>query len=225
MPVQRVCEACGKEFSRPPSRSGRFCSQKCYKPQGRPRLPRKQRTCERCRIAFEAKTECRASRYCSRSCSQPGFREPALSRLLAKIEERADNECHPWLGQLDEDGYGKIKFGGKSHRAVRLLWETVYGPIPVGLVVRHVVCDNPICCNRKHLKLGTPDDNKNDSVRQGRHAHGERNGGAKLTEVNVRYIRFLWETRAVKQPDIARAYDVSLPTINRICRGAYWKNV
>ena len=37
-------------------------------------------------------------------------------------------------------------------------------------------CDNPICCNPKHLSKGTHKDNSDDKVRKNRHAFGEKNG-------------------------------------------------
>ena len=51
-----------------------------------------------------------------------------------------------------------------SHRVV---FEKVFGPIKNGLCVMHI-CDNPKCCNPKHLKQGTLLENNQDRQQKGR---------------------------------------------------------
>jgi hypothetical protein len=69
----------------------------------------------------------------------------------------------------ERSGYGAFKVGKKTVGAHRVAWEIVNGPIPAGLFVRHFVCNNPLCCNVEHLRLGTPADNVADMMSSGRH--------------------------------------------------------
>lgn len=84
--------------------------------------------------------------------------------------------CWPWTG-MKFKGYGRF---GTRHRvrffAHRVAYELANGPI-VGHVyndpekekiVMHL-CDNPPCCNPKHLRLGTDAENHADMVAKGRH--------------------------------------------------------
>lgn len=78
------------------------------------------------------------------------------------------DECWPWLGGTDSWGYGKLGTGSHISSAHRLSYVLAKGPIPEGMVVRHS-CHNPLCVNPAHLSVGTHKDNKQDSVKAGRH--------------------------------------------------------
>lgn len=70
--------------------------------------------------------------------------------------------CWPWTSYAgDRDGRGYMALDGKRRLAYHIVWEIFNGPIPKGQVVRHK-CDNPLCCNPKHLELGTQGDNEKD---------------------------------------------------------------
>lgn len=70
--------------------------------------------------------------------------------------------CWIWEGGTGgSDGRGYFSAKGVKWLAYRLVYTLVYGPIPEGQVVRHK-CDNKLCCNPKHLELGTQSDNEND---------------------------------------------------------------
>jgi hypothetical protein len=61
------------------------------------------------------------------------------------------------------NGYG---FDGNNW-AHREAWKKVNGPIPRGGVIMHT-CDNPLCVNPEHLKLGSQADNMRDAQAKGR---------------------------------------------------------
>ena len=66
-------------------------------------------------------------------------------------------------GWRDRDGYAYAYIDGRKMRAHRWAWEQVNGPIPEGMIVRHI-CDQPDCINERHLLLGTQRDNIHDML-------------------------------------------------------------
>lgn len=118
------------------------------------------------------------------------------------------------------NGYGQVRNDYKAYYAHRMAWELVNGPIPEGNYVLHR-CDNRRCVNPDHLFLGSFDDNMQDMVQKRRHAFGERNGHAKLSEDQVRAIRF----SGGKQEDVAAVYNISRTIVSQIRSGKIWRHV
>lgn len=80
---------------------------------------------------------------------------PLAERLAAKIEVRGPDECWPWTGYVDPEGYGRIKNNRKQLRVHRVAWEVEHGAIPDGLVIDHVRvrgCTSRACCNTRHME-------------------------------------------------------------------------
>ncbi len=85
-------------------------------------------------------------------------------RVWLRITRGEPDECWEWTGPVTGSGYGKI-----GHTTThRVAWRSLNGPIPDGLFVLHS-CDNKICCNPAHLRLGTAKDNAADRDSRGRH--------------------------------------------------------
>ena len=88
-------------------------------------------------------------------------------RILKFIDEKEPDSCWNWNGKSKHRyGYGsftmrttKGAFRGIASSAA--VWMILVGPIPTGLHVLHN-CDNPLCCNIKHLRLGTHQENMQD---------------------------------------------------------------
>lgn len=80
---------------------------------------------------------------------------------------RYSDDCWEWTGNLNGNGYGQVRYGGRMRPTHRLAWELAHGPIPPGLWVLHT-CDNRVCMRPEHLWLGTGADNMADMVRKGR---------------------------------------------------------
>jgi len=153
-------------------------------------------------------------------------RVPLEDRFWSMVNKRKPNECWPWTGFLDRDGYGRIRKGGRQPKlgAHRIAWQLAHGAIPDGLCVLHH-CDNPFCMNPKHLFLGTHADNAQDRDNKGRQAKGdsiklfgEKNGQAKLTREDIWAIRKDKRSQYVLGP----LYGVDPTQISRIRRGVHW---
>lgn len=131
--------------------------------------------------------------------------------------------CWLWTGSKWSNGYGRIMVGKKRRKAHRISFLIHNGSLPKDKLVCHT-CDNPSCCNPKHLFLGSVADNSRDSVSKLRHAFGERNGIAKLTEQEVKIIR---EARAPRLSNLclklAKRFGVSLSTIYHVRSYCTWR--
>jgi hypothetical protein len=148
-------------------------------------------------------------------------------RFWEKIDIKSESECWEWTASLIPGGYGGIGIDGKTCRAHRVAWELTYGRIPDGLCVCHH-CDNPACCNPKHLFLGTVNDNNQDKEMKGRGRvgsfPGSSNPSAKLDEKQVIEIRDLYLT-GMSQVKLSKFYGISQPHISDICSRKKWQHL
>ena len=151
--------------------------------------------------------------------------EDWTDRFWAKVDMRGADECWKWQGCTCGRGYGQLSIDGKMVSAHRLTWELTDGPIPDDLCVLHR-CDNPPCCNPRHLFLGTPADNSRDMVEKGRarggSLRGVNNGRAKLTRQVVRAIRSLYATGKHTQKTLAERFGISKAQISHIVNRKRW---
>ena len=119
-----------------------------------------------------------------------GTMNPLADRFWPKVDKRGPDECWPWLGSKDKNGYGRIHVGpGRSDSALVSHVALKLAGRPVGKRKARHTCDNPPCCNPRHLRRGTQADNVRDMVRRGRTALGSRLPQAKLTETAVVRMR------------------------------------
>lgn len=153
---------------------------------------------------------------------------PANARFWPKVDKTPglgpDGDCWEWIGSRNRSGYGNVRHNGKGAKAHRVSWEMAYGPIPKGLHVRHLKCDNPPCVRPEHLALGTVAANMRDRDSKGRRRPpgGERNGMAKLTAAQVADIRAIYSRQEANQRELAERFAVGSTTISEIVRGAAW---
>lgn len=147
-----------------------------------------------------------------------------MTDLIDKLFDRlvvTDSDCWEFVGGRTGAGYGALWIGdGKCKGTHVISYELHKGPVPVGMKVCHT-CDNPPCCNPKHLFLGTTQDNKNDEIAKDRHVYGERVGNHKLTEDDVRAIRVLLE-EGFTLSYIGERFNVTKQAIYRIKHGLSW---
>jgi len=96
-------------------------------------------------------------------------------------------DCWLWSGGVKTSGYGNARFCGRMWIASRLAWVLANAEyIPPGMCVLHS-CDTPLCCNPKHLSLGTHRDNMRDMVSRGRGVPnaGESHGRCRYSDAFV----------------------------------------
>lgn len=134
--------------------------------------------------------------------------------------------CWHWKRALHNEGYGLVWLDHKRLYSHRASWELVNGPIPNDLCVLHK-CDNPICCNPKHLFLGTPLDNAQDRSRKGRTSRkvshsGEKSPNHELTTSDVIKMREQYASGKYSCADLALIYPVCTRHINDIINRERW---
>lgn len=98
----------------------------------------------------------------------PEYTTEIISRFYSNVSTiPTENGCLEWMGYCDSLGYGLFGIVKDSFFAHRVAWEIVNGPIPAGLLIRHM-CHNPRCVNHAHLLTGTHADNNRDMMSSGR---------------------------------------------------------
>lgn len=163
----------------------------------------------------------------------------AFWRRIA-VSELAD--CWEWMGWRDTDGYGRVSQreayeGGRY--AHRIAWMLTNGPMSPELCVCHT-CDNPACCNPRHLWLGTNIQNIADRENKGRTARAERSGrqrhpdayprgsahpSAKLREADIIAVRARYRDTDITAVELAAEYGVSRTSMQWILHGRTWRHV
>ena len=101
---------------------------------------------------------------------------PVADRLWPKIKIGAADECWPWIGARDKNGYGRIQVKTNGKWGTQLTHRVAYklsgNELPDDLMLCHD-CDNPPCCNPSHHFPGTGADNMADCAAKGRTRGGE----------------------------------------------------
>lgn len=163
-------------------------------------------------------------RYHRDTLPLPVWETKDIERFLSKISRQGETECWEWTG-CKRGGYGRFRVGGRKGKlyvATRLMWRLVHGTDPIGQLILHT-CDNPGCCNPRHLFIGSDFDNNQDkeAKKRGNHPLGIENGLAKLTDNQVREIYQSIDSGR----NLAKQYGVSDVAISCIKTGKTWQHV
>lgn len=139
---------------------------------------------------------------------------PVTVRFWKLVEKKGLDECWPWTG-CTVNGYGRFSVNNKSLIASRLAFEfEAKNSVPPDQCVCHH-CDNRLCCNPRHLFIGTRADNSRDMCQK------SRQGNRKITELDVIEIR----KSILTTSGLARRFKINAGTVWRIKRGKSWNHV
>lgn len=145
-----------------------------------------------------------------------------IDRFMNKVIKQPTG-CWEWQSAKDADGYGMFWNNKKTSGAHRWIYQYTNNVLlSVGECVCHT-CDNPSCVNPQHMFIDTNVGNTADRHQKGRSVKGSAVGTSKLTEADVRHIRYNLSHLTLKQ--VADLYNVSITPIHYIRIGKTWKHV
>lgn len=137
-----------------------------------------------------------------------------VTEFWMSVDRRGPDECWPWTGYAEPDGYGSFFFDGRMIGAHELAVTFTTGEQRLPELDTCHSCGNPPCCNPGHLRFDTRRSNVEDMVRMGRNHRFPR----RLTDEQVQLIRRRREAGAV-QDDLAAQCCVSSSYISQIVNG------
>jgi hypothetical protein len=152
--------------------------------------------------------------------------------LWSKVDKRNEDECWEWKGYKNAQGYGRTWIDDKGYYAHRVIFNLAY-PNTITLnapkstddygFLLHT-CDNPSCCNPKHLFVGSHWDNMADKASKGRcpDFSGGKGPRCKLSMSQAREIRQKRQT-GISAKELAKIYQISLASIKTLLRGDSYK--
>ena len=160
-----------------------------------------------------------------REVGEPGRPANTPEVLWSKVDKRGENECWEWKGYKNDDGYGRTWINDKGYYAHRVIYSIVY-PNSINLnapsstdetgFLLHT-CDNPSCCNPRHLWVGSHWDNMADKVKKGRSADfsGDKGPRCKLTMEQAMQIRKLRKS-GISAKELAKQFEISLSSMKSL---------
>lgn len=193
----RVCTSCQKPFDRGYSMSGA----RAAKPQ-----------------------------YCSRQCRLGMDWARSIEGMFAfkknfwsLVNVGQPKDCWPYKGHKDKKGYGHLNIKWASRLAHRMAYAVAHNEdVPSDMLVCHH-CDNPPCCNPRHLFVGTQKDNMADCSAKKRTStrytvRGQTHPKSKIPQSHVRAI---YDSK-IPVWKLAEAYGVTPTAIRNIKNGSAW---
>ena len=152
-------------------------------------------------------------------------------RLIRYVDKRGKNECWPWTGGRSEKGYGQLhqtlkpgitdnRHKRQRHwRAHRAYLVFVMGKkVPDDAHVCHT-CDNPPCCNPRHLVIADRKWNVRDMILKDRRAR------SKLTVRQMNAIKKSLKHHIISRPEVRDRFGISDEVVRRIVKGEHWKHI
>jgi hypothetical protein len=152
--------------------------------------------------------------------------------LWSKVNKRGEDECWEWLGYINQDGYGRTWINDVGYYAHRVIYNLAYpntitlsapkSSSDVGFLLH--TCDNPACCNPKHLFVGTHLDNMLDKVAKNRQKKFPTDTGprCKLSMSQAREARALRKD-GMTIPQLMARFNLSRASMKTLLRGDSYK--
>lgn len=166
-------------------------------------------------------------------------------RFWSKVDVREPYECWGWKA-CKAQGYGKFSVSRSKWRyAHRVSWEFIHGTVPSGKELHHI-CSNRSCVNPAHLELVTRKEHctidrsgdrsgrrkfperypsKFPKVPPERVVRGEKCYNSKLTEDDVRWLRWVYADKRYSQSQLAKHLGVSREVVRDTILRKQWKHV
>ncbi len=94
---------------------------------------------------------------------------PLAQRLWYYVSPNDESGCWEWTGAQNSTGYGRMSLYGKTRLAHRIAYETCRGDIGDAFILH--ICDNRLCVNPWHMRLGDAKANSDDMLAKGREYH------------------------------------------------------
>lgn len=148
---------------------------------------------------------------------------PIQDRFWEKVNIAGDDECWEWQACRTKIGYGQFGIRNRIWKAHRIAWLLTHKQNPRDKFICHH-CDNPSCCNPKHLFLGNNQLNMQDKAQKGK-SNGELNNYSKLVTQEVLDIRMLYSTGEYSQQRLGDMYNVSRTCIKKIVQRKTWRHI
>lgn len=144
--------------------------------------------------------------------------EQRLEKFWSFVSVRGHDDCWEWQGGKNNDGYGRfhIPMDGqrKTKQAHHVAYFVEYGAWPKYVLHK---CDNPPCCNPRHLREGTHQENITECWAKG------RGRTFKFTHL-VPKIREMIAAGA-RNRDICKALGVKNDGVSRIRHGQIYGDI
>lgn len=160
--------------------------------------------------------------------ANPGRPQNTPEVLWSKVDVKSQDECWPWKGYKNEEGYGRTWIDDKGYYAHRVIFNLAFPNViqlsapnntdETGFLLHK--CDNPSCCNPSHLFVGNLADNMADKVKKGRSPDfsGDNGPRCKLTMEQATEIRQK-RKYGISARQLALDYGISLSSIKTLLAG------
>jgi hypothetical protein len=134
-----------------------------------------------------------------------------VTLFWSSVDRRGPDECWPWIA-YSEEGYGRFFYEGLMRGAHELALTFTTGEVRAPELDTCHSCNNPPCCNPRHLRFDTRQSNVDDMVA----AQRQRKG--RFSDDQIRTMRLRYSNGAA-QVDLARDYGITNGLVSQIVRG------
>ncbi|CAB5218012.1 hypothetical protein UFOVP205_48 [uncultured Caudovirales phage] len=160
--------------------------------------------------------------------ANPGRPANSSDVLWSKVDVLGEDECWNWKGFKNDAGYGRTWINNRGYYAHRIIYDLVF-PNTIqreapssnnkhGFLLHS--CDNPSCCNPKHLRIGNHAENMADKVKRNRTPDysGDKGPRCKLTMEQADEIRTK-QAMGIPMKKLAKEFQLSYSSVKSIVSG------